>query len=145
MRLRRTHLICLVIGLAAVAVAAPIAQASTNSGSVGLARGILETQFGFSPSQAADWTTGVCSYQVKPGACYLTRKQAAAQSQAEAIATGATRIASPPAAVAAAGTTGAFSWGDAGIGAAATLGAVMLLLGVGSVLLRSQRRQPTHA
>jgi hypothetical protein len=186
----KTHLIWLVLGLAAVVFAAPIAQANSNSGEVGLARGILETQFGFSPSRAADWTTGVCSYQVKPSSCYqtpahaqaqsvaeapalgvfrgmspqqiqewsvgvcsyqdkpsscyLTPKHAAAQSQAEAVAIGATRTASPPAGLPA-DTSVPFSWSDAGIGAAATLGFILFLSGLGAALLRNQRRQPTHA
>jgi hypothetical protein len=107
-----------------------------------IARGILETEFGFSPSRAADWTTGVCSNGDNPGSCYLTAKQASAQAAAEAQAFGVQP--SPTAGVASTGSSG-FHWGDAGIGAGATLGLVLILVGLGTGLVRSRRRQPIHA
>jgi hypothetical protein len=39
-----------------------------------------------------------------------------------------------------------FSWGDAGIGAGAALGVVLLLAGLGAtIVLRQRRREPQHA
>jgi hypothetical protein len=113
-------------------------------GEAGLAKGILETNFGFSPSRAADWTTGVCTYGDNPSSCYLTGKQAAAQSIAEAQAMGVQSLPSSPAPVAVSAST-AFHWGDAGIGAAATLGIVLILAGLGVYLVRGRRRHPAHA
>jgi hypothetical protein len=86
--------------LAVAAVGMTIAQAAgANSGSVGLARGILETQYGFSPSQAVSWTTGACSYKVKPSSCYLTPAEARATSVAEASSLGAYRNMTPQQAI----------------------------------------------
>src|SRR5581483_5590680 len=104
--------------LAAGAVLVPVAGAGGNQGDVNLARGILQTQYGFSPGKAIAWTTGVCSYPDKPSSCYLTEQQAAEQSQALAEALGVP-TASVPAVVP---VGGGFHWSDAGIGAGATLG-----------------------
>jgi hypothetical protein len=113
-------------------------------GESGLAQSILESNFGFSPSRAADWTTGVCSYGDNPSTCYLTAKQAARQSIAEAQALGARPLPSTPTAITVT-APGGFHWGDAGIGAAATLGIVLILAGLGLYLARSRRRHPVHA
>jgi hypothetical protein len=138
------HIIRIAALLAATAVLVPAAQAGGNSGDVGLARGILQTQFGFSPSRAADWTTGVCSYGDNPSSCYLSDQQAAAQSKAEAQAMGVQPIPVSTPAVTATVTTG-FQWGDAGIGAAATLGLVLILASLGGLVLRNRRRPLIHA
>ena len=130
--------------LVAAAILVPAAQAGGNVGDAGLAQGILETHFGFSPSRAVDWTTGVCSYADRPGSCYLTTKQAWAQSYAEAQSMGVQSLPSSPAPVAVSAST-AFHWGDAGIGAAATLGIVLILAGLGVYLVRGRRRHPAHA
>jgi hypothetical protein len=113
-------------------------------GEAGLARGILETNFGFTPSRAADWTTGVCTYGDNPSSCYLSGKQAVAQSSAEAQAMGVQPLPSSPTPVAVSAPS-AFHWGDAGIGAAATLGIVLILAGLAVYVARSRRRQPVHA
>jgi hypothetical protein len=177
--------------LVALAASVGIAQdAVADSGSVGLARGILETQFGFSPSRAVAWTTGVCTYVDKPASCYLTQSQAratslaeaqalgvyrnmapsqahdwsvgvcsyadkpsscyltpaeaTAQSKALAHAMGADRLASPASTEVTTSTSG-FSWGDAGIGAAAMLGLVLLLVGIGVTIARRRVRTLRHA
>ena len=174
--------------LAVAAVGTTIVQAAgADPGSVGLARGVLETQAGFSQARAVSWTTGACSYQVKPASCYqtpgqarktsvaearaigtygqmttqqvqdwtsgvcsyqdkpsscyLTPKQASAQSQSLADAMGVPQSVSP---VGSFGSSSAFSWGAAGIGAAATLGVVLLLVGLGVAFTRRQR-EPHHA
>jgi hypothetical protein len=59
--------------------------------SVGLAQGVLETRFGFSPARAESWTTGVCSYGDRPPSCYLSPAQARATALAEARSLGADR------------------------------------------------------
>jgi hypothetical protein len=113
-------------------------------GEAGLAKGILETNFGFSPKRAADWTTGVCSYGDNPSSCYLTEQQAARQAFIEAGSLGARPVSSPPAVVTVSLPSG-FHWGDAGIGAAAALGIALILAGLGVYVARGRRRQPVHA
>ncbi len=137
------HIVRIAALLAAAAFLVPAAQSGNNSGDVGFARSILMSQYGFSPSQAVDWTTGVCSYADKPSSCYLTAAQARAQSYAQARAMGAPITSSTPSVIATA--TGGFDWGDAGIGAAATLGIVLVLVGLGAVVVRGRRRQVVHA
>jgi hypothetical protein len=193
MKRTNRHISRLATVLVVAAVSATIAQAAAgaNPGSVGLARGVLETQAGFSQAravswttgvcsyqdrpascyltpanarrtsiaearalgtyrgmttqQAQDWSSGVCSYQDKPSSCYLTPKQAAAQSQALADAMGVP-TAFPSLGVDTPVTSSAFSWGDAGIGAGAALGIVLLLAGLGTTIaLRQRRREPQHA
>jgi hypothetical protein len=80
---------------------------------------------GLSPAQIADWTAGVCSGETKPAVCL---------SAFEPTAPPATQIATP----------GGFDWSDAGIGAAATLGLVLLLAGLGAafVIARHNRGRP---
>lgn len=141
--MKRSHrtLVRIVAILAAAAVLVPAANAA-NPGDVNLAKSVLEAQFGFSPSRATDWTTGVCSYVDKPSSCYLTAPQAKAQSWAQARAMGAI----PTLSVATADTSQAFQWGDAGIGAGAALGLVLVLVGIGAGrVLRNRRRSPIHA
>jgi hypothetical protein len=97
---------------------------------------------GWSASQVYDWTQGTCSYQDKPASCYLTPAEArlASERLAESMYGSTTIPATPTAAVA-----GGFNWGDAAIGAATTLGLVLILAGVGTLLVRSRRRHPVHA
>ena len=79
---------------------------------------------GFSPSQIRDWTVGVCSQAVKPAVCSLPSERTAAPAQGV--------------------QSGGFDWTDAGIGAVATLGIVLLLagLGAGLAISRQNRRRP---
>ena len=75
------------------------------------------------PSEVTSWTVGSCSHEVKASSCYAMFQ---------------------PTATLATGTIG-FSWGDAGIGAAATLGIVLLLGGLGAALIsRRGRPDPTR-
>jgi len=151
--LRKTHIV--VLALVAAAVAAPIAQAANSKPVDPLAVSMLLSQ-GFSPSQVAamtgteiplpasikpadplavsmltsmgltpgevnDWTVGVCSHEVRPASCFAAFQR-------------------PPAEVPSV-TTGGFDWADAGIGAGATLGLVLLAVGLGFMLVtRVQRR-----
>ncbi len=81
---------------------------------------------GLMSSEVADWTTGACSHEVKAASCNAvfghSRTDAATASDG-------------------------FAWGDAGIGAAATLGIVLLVMGLGFTLTTRGRRpagQPRH-
>lgn len=81
---------------------------------------------GLTPAQIKDWTVGICAQGVeKPAVCFAPFEQ--------------TRT---PAATLT--STGGFEWGDASIGAAATLGAVLLLAGLGWIVAMSRhgRRRP---
>jgi hypothetical protein len=85
----------LALALVAAALAAPLAQASSDPGFV---RAYLQ-QLGLSKAQAVSWTTGVCSYRDKPASCELTSAQAALASQRLAQSMGAppaTRISYDP-------------------------------------------------
>jgi hypothetical protein len=142
----RKHMKRLAVVLATAAIVTPGAQATNDSPkpeSVATALGFLEGQ-GLSPSQVEAWTAGVCSYAVKPSSCYLTPSEArlASERMAEGFRT---QWASQPAQVEVEVVEhGAFDWGDAGIGAAATLGIVVLLAGLGTGLViarHNHRRQ----
>ena len=76
---------------------------------------------GLTPDEVTSWTVGSCSHEVKAASCYAMFE---------------------PSATVSTGTIG-FSWGDAGIGAAATLGIVLLLGGLGAALI-SRRGRPDH-
>lgn len=174
--------------LVALAVGVGLVQsAAADSGSAGLARAILMSQYGFSAGRAESWTSGACSYQERPASCYLTPAQARAVSVAEATALGAYRgmtaqqaydwsvgvcsyadkpsscylspteaaaqskalavamgVPSVPVAATTSGSSG-FSWGDAGIGAAAMLGVVLLAVGLGFTYARRRVRSLRHA
>ena len=69
-------------------------------------------------AKSPSWTTGDCSAEVKPASCY---------AMFESTTTQAT------------GSVG-FSWGDAGIGAAATLGIVFLVGALGAALVTRRHR-----
>jgi LPXTG-motif cell wall-anchored protein len=143
------------LALVAAAVAAPIAQATddtlvsrasqkaatrqTVAGDVGLARSLLE-RFGLAPAQAVAWTTGVCSYQVKPASCYLTAAEAKLASQRLAETLGARSR--PPASNVQVVPPRGFHWGDAAIGAAVAAG--LLLIGAAGTLGIKRRRELAH-
>jgi hypothetical protein len=57
------------LALLAAAVAAPVGQATDP-----LAQSVLRGE-GLSASQVKEWTTGVCSHQVKPASCYRSPAQ----------------------------------------------------------------------
>jgi hypothetical protein len=82
---RKFHLIA--SALAAVAVAAPIAQAKPVDP---LAVSLLNGR-GFSAGQIFDWTQGACSFSVKPASCYLTPAEAKLASQRLAESMGGPR------------------------------------------------------
>jgi hypothetical protein len=107
--------------------AARLAAASPVSKPVDpLAVGYLTGQ-GLSPSEVTSWTQGACSQPVKDAACF-------AMFRSPAVSTQISRSIG-------------FQWGDAGIGAGFTLGALLLVGGVGAGLLvsRKNRRRVAHA
>ena len=91
-----------------------------------LAVGYL-TGRGLTPAEVESWTVGACSHAIKDATCY-----AALDRQASAPATAVTVTPSR-----------GFAWGDAGIGAGATLGLVLLLIGGTAALIgtRQSRRR----
>jgi hypothetical protein len=91
-----------------------------------LAVGYLTGQ-GLSPSEVTSWTTGACSQPVKDAACFAMFRSPAVSTQI--------------------GSSIGFQWGDAGIGAGFTLGALLLIGGAGAGLLisRKNRRPVAHA
>ena len=76
------------------------------------------TWLGMTPAQIEDWTTGVCSQAKKPAVCTVSFQQTTATPTVT--------------------SSGGFAWGDATIGAGATLGAVLLLAGLGAIFLMSR-------
>jgi len=80
------------------------------------------SSFGLSPGEIADWTVGICSHETRPASCFAAFDRTPTQVQTT--------------------TSGSFAWGDAGIGAAATLGVVLLTMGLGFMLITRGRRQP---
>jgi hypothetical protein len=116
----------LALALVAATVAAPIAQSSSAPKVDPLAVGYLTGQ-GLSPSEVTSWTQGACSQPVKDAACF-------AMFRSPAVSTQISRSIG-------------FQWGDAGIGAGFTLGALLLVGGVGAGLLvsRKNRRRVAHA
>ena len=115
----RKSISLLVLALAAAAVAAPIAQSSSTPQVDPLAVSYLMGQ-GLSPDQVKSWTIGACSQRDRDAACYAMFRPA------ESVSTQVVR------------STG-FQWGDAGIGAGFTLGALLLIGGVGAGLLISRK------
>jgi hypothetical protein len=65
------------LALAAAALVSSVAQAKSDlrSGDAGFAQAYLQ-QLGLTHRQATAWTTGVCSYRVKPSSCELTPAEA---------------------------------------------------------------------
>ena len=74
---------------------------------------------GLTAAQIKDWTVGVCSHATKPAVCVAAFQQTSASTPTLTSSSG-------------------FEWGDATIGAAATLGAVLLLGGLGAILVMSR-------
>ena len=75
---------------------------------------------GLSPSEIADWTAGMCSHEVKPSSCFAVFD----------------RVSAPKETV----VSGDFDWTDAGIGAGATLGLLLLGIGLAFTLVVVQQR-----
>lgn len=143
---RKAHLIAL--ALVAAAVSAPLAQGADRPDDragvpgVGAAsQGTFRAQpkvdplavswllgQGLTRSEVRDWTVGACSNQAKPTWCYAVFESSAAQAEAAATAE--------------ASRSSGFHWGDAGIGAGATLGIALMLGGLGAALtVRKNGRQ----
>jgi hypothetical protein len=82
---------------------------------------------GLSPAEIQSWTVGACSHEVKDATCF------AALDQATGTATPAVSIS----------RTGGFHWSDAGIGAGAAVGIVLVLAGMtaGLMISRQNRRR----
>jgi hypothetical protein len=81
---------------------------------------------GMSQAQIDDWTTGVCAQKDRPAVCSLPVSAVSAPETPSA--------------------SSGFGWSDAGIGAGATLGLVLLLAGVGGAFAISrQNRRRTVA
>jgi hypothetical protein len=75
---------------------------------------------GLSPSEIADWTAGMCSHEVKPASCFAVFDRVSAPKETA--------------------VSGGFDWTDAGIGAGATLGLLLLAIGLAFTLVIIQRR-----
>src|SRR5436189_124057 len=115
--IRKSYLLAL--ALAAAAVAAPIAQAGAAPRVDPLAVSYLAGQ-GLSPSQVESWTVGACSHRVKDASCYAMFERAASVAPTQVV------------------RSIGFRWSDAGIGAGAALGIVLLLGATGAALLSSR-------
>jgi len=74
---------------------------------------------GLTPAQIKDWTVGVCAHAKKPAVCFAPFQHTSASTPTVA-------------------SSSDFKWGDATIGAAATLGTVLLLGGIGAILATSR-------
>jgi hypothetical protein len=95
-----------------------------------LAVGYLMGQ-GLSPAEIRSWTVGACSHAVKDATCFAAfdRETTAAPTSVSIS------------------RTGGFHWGEAGIGAGAALGIVLLLVGTtaGLMISRQSRRRVASA
>jgi hypothetical protein len=80
---------------------------------------------GMNQAQIDEWTTGVCAQADRPAVCELPLSAVATPTVVEEI-------------------SGGFSWSDAGIGAGATLGIVLLLVGLGGALVISRHNRRRH-
>jgi len=127
--IRKRLLLVLAFALMTSAVAAPLAHASPSPKVDPFAVSWLMGK-GLSPSQVKSWTVGACSQQVKAASCY------AMVDRTPALAPTTRAV----------GSSG-FHWADAGIGAGATLGIVLLIGGLGAGLISRQtrRRQTARA
>jgi hypothetical protein len=142
---RKLHLIALVVSL--FAVIAPSAHGgdwfrdaspATTTGTAGpddragmirgrvpidsLAASYLR-EMGLTPSQIESWAVGACSHEVKPVECFPP-----STSNAPVPPVGSRT----------------FDWADAGIGAGATLGLVLLLAGLGAVVVTGREHRRRH-
>ena len=100
----------------ATAKPSPQSQTAIDPLAVSYLRGL-----GMNKSQIDDWTTGVCAQKDRPSVCSLP-----------VSAFGATTQSTP---------SGGFEWSDAGIGAGATLGFVLLLAGFGGAFAVSRHNR----
>ena len=80
---------------------------------------------GMNQAQIEEWTTGVCAQAKRPAVCSLPLSDAGAMSVVQ-------------------DSSGGFSWSDAGIGAGATLGIVLLLAGLGGAFVISRQNRRRH-
>jgi len=80
---------------------------------------------GMNQAQIDEWTTGVCAQAVRPAVCSLPLSEVDTAAAAQESSVG-------------------FSWSDAGIGAGATLGLVLLLAGVGGAFAISRNSRRRH-
>jgi hypothetical protein len=80
---------------------------------------------GMNQAQIDEWTTGVCAQAHRPAVCSLPLSDVAATSVVTESSSG-------------------FSWSDAGIGAGATLGFVLLLAGLGGAFVISRQNRRRH-
>ena len=78
---------------------------------------------GLTPSQIESWAVGACSHEVKPVECFPP-----STSNAPVPPVGSRT----------------FDWADAGIGAGATLGLVLLLAGLGAVVVTGREYRRRH-
>jgi hypothetical protein len=125
----------IVLALVTAAVAAPIASSGSPAASCsqadnpsGCYRGkpfvdplavSYLSGMGLTPAQIKDWTVGVCAHAKKPAVCFAPFQHTSASTPTVA-------------------SSSDFKWGDATIGAAATLGTVLLLGGIGAILVTSR-------
>lgn len=91
-----------------------------------LAVGYLIGQ-GLSPNEVKSWTVGPCSHQSKPASCYAAFDHGTSASTPTVSSV----------------SSDSFSWGDAGVGAGAAVGTLLLLGGMsaGFVISRQHRRR----
>ena len=127
--IRKRLQLALALTLMSSVVAAPLAHASSTPKVDPFAVSWLMGK-GLSPSEVKSWTVGACSQQVKAASCY-------------AMLDRATTVAPAAQAVDSSG----FHWVDAGIGAGATLGIILLIggLGAGPISRHARSRQTARA
>jgi hypothetical protein len=80
---------------------------------------------GMNQAQIEEWTTGICAQANRPAVCSLPLADAGASLSVDDSSAG-------------------FSWSDAGIGAGATLGIVLLLAGLGGAFVISRQNRRRH-
>jgi hypothetical protein len=80
---------------------------------------------GLSPDEIAAWTVGACSHESRPSVCYSAFEKTSAPVQSAG--------------------SGGFNWGDAGIGAGASLGIALLLAGLGAAFVISRQNRGRQA
>jgi hypothetical protein len=146
------YLSVIVLALVIAALATPIAQAGSArpdlagkteaKGYAALSQAILNTsrRGNASPSEAKGYAA------LSQAILNTSRRASTSPSEAKGYAAlsqailNTSRLQSQSQAV-----SSGFDWGDAGIGAAATLGLVLLTMAGLVTLARGRRRQPTHA
>jgi hypothetical protein len=86
---------------------------------------------GLTPAEVKSWTVGACSHATKDASCFAVFDRGVAAVTSSTV-----------------GSSGSFSWGDAGIGAGVALGVLLLVGGMGAGLLlsrQSRRREAASA